>query len=210
MLLFLNVPIFYLGFDNANLTFYINPDSPSSGRQMDRDLIVWIHGRVDVIWFSYSGMFCIPCFSSLSIEECHDIQPRQRSLWATTIEQIVRVSQKFYFWPKKRVLCSPLSFTFYPPIVGFICSGDLTFWVRLVDSKTVWIYAAYVKLSNGHLWRAYEVKIFVELADNELLSSIAVVVVYERNWNHLGWLFFCSVLAEQFNYFHVPMLSCTF
>ena len=32
-------------------------------------------GRVDVLWFHHLGRVCIPRFSSLSIEECHNILP---------------------------------------------------------------------------------------------------------------------------------------
>jgi len=36
-------------------------------------------GRVDVIWLFHLGMLCIPGVSSLSIEECHNILPCERT-----------------------------------------------------------------------------------------------------------------------------------
>jgi len=40
---------------------------------------VFSHGRVDVIWSFHVGILCIPCCSSLSIEECHNILPYKRT-----------------------------------------------------------------------------------------------------------------------------------
>jgi hypothetical protein len=39
----------------------------------------YIRSRVDVIWRSHLGILCIPCYSSLSIEECHNILPYERA-----------------------------------------------------------------------------------------------------------------------------------
>jgi len=39
----------------------------------------WHYGRVDVKLY-HLGMLCIPCFSPLSIEECHNILPCKRAL----------------------------------------------------------------------------------------------------------------------------------
>ena len=43
------------------------------------DFIILTHGRVDVIWRFHLGILCIPCCSSLSIEECHNILPYERA-----------------------------------------------------------------------------------------------------------------------------------
>ncbi len=40
--------------------------------------IWWLDGRVDVIWVFHWGILCVPSFSSLSIEECHNILPCKR------------------------------------------------------------------------------------------------------------------------------------
>jgi hypothetical protein len=47
--------------------------------------------RVDVIWLSHLGMLCILCYSSLSIEECHNILPYQRASTPLT-EPDLRIS----------------------------------------------------------------------------------------------------------------------
>ena len=41
-------------------------------------------GRVDAIWLFHLGMLCFPCVSSLSIEECHNILPCERTSTSLT------------------------------------------------------------------------------------------------------------------------------
>jgi len=40
---------------------------------------IFSYGRVDVIWTFCVGILRIPCCSSLSIEECHNILPYKRA-----------------------------------------------------------------------------------------------------------------------------------
>ena len=58
--------------------------SPSDGSQN--------RGRVDVIWSSYLDMVCVLCFSSLSLEECHNILPCKRASTPLT-EPVVQISR---------------------------------------------------------------------------------------------------------------------
>jgi hypothetical protein len=48
-------------------------------------------GRVDAIWLSHLAMLCVPGFSPLSIEECHNILPCKRASTPLTAPD-VRIS----------------------------------------------------------------------------------------------------------------------
>ena len=57
-----SVPAWWLAFDRTGLSSWRSPASLGAR-------------RVDIIWSPHLGLLCVPCFSSLSIEECHNIQP---------------------------------------------------------------------------------------------------------------------------------------